>query len=77
MAGKRAEVRIDKRGFVWGEGDELLDGTIHFIAGKYHYDTFRGKVACHERLSTVLTAVAKQLGYTGAVQRHSTRHAHG
>lgn len=65
---RRARISIDKDGYVWGEGDEFLDGTLYFIAGRFHYDTFRGKSAQHERLSAVLTTVARQLGYGSAIE---------
>lgn len=75
--GGRARVRVEKNGIVWGEGDELLDGTLYFTNGQYLYETFRGKRAKHERLSYVLTAVAKQLGYTSAVKAITPRATHG
>lgn len=74
MARGPAKVVIDADGYAWGDGDELLDGTVCFINGQFHYDTFRGRSARAERLYDALLNVAKQLGYERAYGTFSTAH---
>lgn len=64
----RASVSVDENGHVWGHGvlGELLDGTVYFSQGEYHYVTFRGIHGFGSRLTSVFNVVAKELGYTGA-----------